>query len=326
MRGTVHLAMAALVVGSLINPAFAAKKKSKKAEPVAEAPAPPAPGEAAPPPAPEAAPPAPAEAPAPAPAEAAAPGGATRVDAAIQAELATRQVPDQESYRAGQHLSWHMCWHDGHTPERYHHEDWPNHDEHHYHGWHRRPPGSEEEARIRRVAEAEIALEKSTNTHVCFVEDGNCPLPRGTCKFGHRRHAHVYMNDENSPNHTHHFGVVWANEWERLHKGCLWWIHGDIETIGSTEVPSCDGHLVPPPRPVRWNDSNLSCPMPVTEFFRPPPERTVVVPFPLPREGDWRAHISPLMNKIVDQVDWLRAVRVGQANCPPDVYKHPEGD
>ncbi|MBI4864101.1 MAG: hypothetical protein HY815_28165 [Candidatus Riflebacteria bacterium] len=297
MRRAIHLAMAALMVVTLWSSVLAADSGGGTGDQAA-----------------------------PAPSVAPAKSG---VQEAIDAELATRAIPTEADYRAAQHLSWHMCWHLGHRPERYHHEDRPDHDEYHYLGKCRQFAGPEALARARKLAEQEIAAEGGTGAHLCFAEDPCCcKCPKGTGKRG-KKHCHVYMNCGSG--HAHHVGIVWANEWERSHKRYFWKIVGDISAIGQESVPPCEGHAVPPPKPVRWNDSNQTCPLPYDTWFKPPAERTVVVPFPLPREGDWRAHISALMNKIVDQTDWLRAVNQATVvEAPPaqapECPQAPEGD
>lgn len=275
--------------------------------------------------APEGAPPAAAASEAaPAPAAAAAPAAVSpdslpglRVQAAIQEELAKRQIPDRDAWRKDQRLSWHMDWHMGSTPERYHHLNDPEHTRYYSQTAAARADYDGELAKARDLAEKEIAMEDAAGKQVTFIEDGGRPT---------RHHAHLKNGDNGK--HVHRHGGIWANEWERTHKGCIWHVHGDIETIGSKDVPACEGHVVPPPRPVRWNDALHTCPMPNSTWFQPPAEQTVVVPYPLPREGDWRAHISPGMNRIVDQTDWLRVVREGHPDCPKDEapISKPEGD
>lgn len=278
--------------------------------------------------------PAPEAAPAPAPAaDAPAGGGADspppgqpvspdqlpglRVQREIQEELAKRQVPDREQWRKDQRTSWHMDGHMGSNPERYHHLTDPEHTRYYKMTKAARNDYEGELGRARDLADKEIAMEDAAGKQVVFAEDGGRPT---------RHHAHFKSGDNGK--HVHRHGTIWANEWERTHKGCIWKVNGDIEQVGSRDVPADEGHVVPPPRPVRWNDALHACPLPYDTWFRPPPEQTVVVPYPLPREGDWRAHISPGMNKVVDQTDWLRVVREGKPDCPKDELpvSKPEGD
>jgi hypothetical protein len=239
-----------------------------------------------------------------------------RVQREIEEELANRAIPDKDTWRRNQRLSMHMDRHMGSHPERYHHLTDPEHTRYYKQTKAARANYEGELARSRELAEKEIALEEQSGRVPGFIEDG-APV--------HQKHVHIH--DANSGKHTHAWGQLWANEWERTHKGCIWWIRGDIEKVGSREVPAGEDHAVPAPRPVRWNEANHACPLPYDTWFRPPPETTVVVPFPLPREGDWRAHLSPGMNKIVDKTDWLRVVREGRPDCPKDEpISKPEGD
>jgi len=297
-RAVIHLAMAALMVAGFAGLALAA-------EPPPEAPAGPPAMETPPPP--------------PPPAK----GG---IQEAIDAEMATRAIPSVEEWRANQHLSWHMCWHLGHRPERYHHHERPFSDKYHFRGKGRKYATPEAEASALRLSLAEIEAEKA-GSGPCYYEEKCGPgCPRA------KKRTHVFSGGccKCKCCHHHHHGIIWANEWERAHKRYFWKVTGDIEPLGVAAVPACEGHVVPPPRPVRWNDSNSTCPLPYDTWFKPPATKTVVVPFPLPREGDWRAHISPLMNKIVDQTDWLKAVTVSTVEkdataevAPPS---RPEGD
>lgn len=240
-----------------------------------------------------------------------------RVQREIQEELAKRQIPDRDQWRKDQRTSWHMDWHMGSNPERYHHLTDPEHTRYYSMTNAARNDYEGELGRARELADKEIAMEDAAGKQVVFAEDGGRPT---------RHHAH--LRGAGDDKHLHKHGTIWANEWERTHKGCIWRVHGDIEAVGSRDVPADEGHAVPLPRPVRWNDALHSCPMPYDTWFRPPPEQTVVVPYPLPREGDWRAHISPGMNKIVDKTDWLRVVREGHPECPKDELpvSRPEGD
>lgn len=240
-----------------------------------------------------------------------------RVQAQIQEELAKRQIPDRDAWRRDQRLSAHMDHHMGSSYERYHHLTDPEHTRYYKMTNAARNDYEGELAKARDLAEKEVAMEDAAGKQVVFIEDGGRPT----------RH-HAFMKNGDNGKHVHRHHGIWANEWERTHKGCIWKLHADIETIGSKDVPACEGHVVPPPRPVRWNDALHSCPMPNLTWFAPPPEQTIVVPYPLPREGDWRAHISPGMNKIVDQTDWLRVVREGRPECPKDELpvSKPEGD
>ena len=238
-----------------------------------------------------------------------------RVQKEIQEELAKRQIPDQAAWRHDQRLSAQMEWHMGSEPDRYRHLTDPEHTHYYTQTAAARADYDGELARSRALAEKELALEDAAGKQVRFVEDGNPTL------------HHAYLKEENADKHIHKHAHLYANEWERLHKGCIWHVRGDIEQIGSRDVPAEEGHAVPAPRPVRWNDANHVCPLPYDTWFHPPAEQTIVVPFPLPREGDWRAHISPGQNKIVDQTDWLRVVREGHPECPKDEpVSRPEGD
>jgi len=238
-----------------------------------------------------------------------------RVQREIQEELSHRQIPDQAEWRRNQRLSYHMDWHMGSEPERYHHLNDPEHTRYYSQTAAARADYEGELAKARDLSEKEIAMEDQAGKQVRFVEDGNPTL-----------HS-AYLKNGGDDKHIHKHGHIYANEWERVHKGCIWWVRGDIEQVGSRDVPAEEPRVVPPPRPVRWNDSAVVCPLPYDTWFHPPAEQTVVVPFPLPREGDWRAHISPGMNKIVDKTDWLRVVREGHPECPKDeVISRPEGD
>jgi hypothetical protein len=239
-----------------------------------------------------------------------------RVQREVDEELAHRAIPDAETWKRNQHLSFHMDLHMGSKPERYHHLDQADHTRYYKMTAAARADYEGELARARELAEKEIAIEEANGKQPRFIEEG-----------GSRHQHHAFIKDAASGKHTHRHGELWSNEWERTHKGCIWWIRGDIEKVGSRDVPACEGHHVPEARPVRWNDALHSCPLPYDAFFRPPHEHTVVVPFPLPREGDWRAHLTPGMNKIVDKTDWLRVVREGHPECPKDeVIARPEGD
>lgn len=217
--------------------------------------------------------------------------GTSRVEEAVAAELAAREPAPKEEWRKSMRLSAHMDRAFGLKVERYHHLDWPNPDQYHYQGKGRVNESAEAYAAARAKAEAEIAAADARGESPVWIED--VAKDHKACS-GHGKRC--------SCNH------LWANDWEREHKRYFWHVLGDIEAVGSSTVPEGIDHSVPPPRPVRWNDANHACPLPGAAFFRPPAERTIVVPFPLPREGDFRAHLSPGMNRIVDQVDWLRAV------------------
>ncbi len=238
-----------------------------------------------------------------------------RVQKEIQEELSYRQIPERDAYRRSQRLSAHMDQHMGSDAERYHHLDDPEHTHYYSKTAAARADYDGELSKARELSEKEISMEDAAGKQVRYVEDGSPTL------------HHAYLKSTDADKHVHRHYHIYANEWERTHKGCIWHVRGDIEKVGSRDVPADEGHAVPAPRPVRWNDALHSCPLPYLTWFHPPEEQTVVVPFPLPREGDWRAHISPGMNKIVDKTDWLRVVREGHPECPKDeVVSRPEGD
>jgi len=267
----------------------------------------------------------------------------TPVDEAIREEQATREIPDRDAWRNAQHLSWHMDWHLGNKPERYHHLNFPGFDRYHSFGHCRKYDSQARYDEARKLSEAEIAAENSGGkTH--FVEDHCCP--KAHCWRVHHG-VHTFQHSNDSCCHQHRCADLWANEWERSHSRYYWKIKSDINNVGVATVPQGEDHTVPLPRPVRWNESRLTCPLPYSTWFQPPAEHTIVVPFPLPREGDWRAHLTAGMNKVVDQTDWLKAVTQystkgedlgpSEANCGPcKVWKrrchrrravsHPQGD
>ncbi len=157
-----------------------------------------------------------------------------RVQKEIQEELSYRQIPERDAYRRSQRLSAHMDQHMGSDAERYHHLDDPEHTHYYSKTAAARADYDGELSKARELSEKEISMEDAAGKQVRYVEDGSPTL------------HHAYLKSTDADKHVHRHYHIYANEWERTHKGCIWHVRGDIEKVGSRDVPADEGHAVPP--------------------------------------------------------------------------------